>query len=309
LPLSVKPLGASRILLRLEYDLFICHASDDKDGFVRPLVLRLAELGYSVWFDDFSLKPGDSLRVSIDKGLRSSRYCVVVLSRRFFLRQWTEWELNGIVQRQLDAKRSLIIPIWLELSSADVRRISPSLADLVAIRATHDIEAVAHEVANLIGPSMPQLTDNTALLHRLLKFLANFAAPDANDLTLLLLLLRDDKFEPITSADTNSEQPRKTFAVNDSFAGIVVREGKLQFAQLSPLRHGAFDSPLAPYTTIIRSELAVPLFDREGRVMAVLSMESGSVNVFADESRRNTIIEAATVLGPLLEPIVRGFPY
>ena len=61
------------------FDLFICHASEDKDAFVRPLATRLREEHVEVWFDEFTLEMGDSLRESIDRGLATSRFGVVVL--------------------------------------------------------------------------------------------------------------------------------------------------------------------------------------------------------------------------------------
>ena len=70
-----------------EYDCFISHASEDKD-FVEPLAERLRELGLTVWYDKFVLKIGDSLRESIDRGLASSRYGVVVISHAFFTKRW-----------------------------------------------------------------------------------------------------------------------------------------------------------------------------------------------------------------------------
>ncbi len=57
-----------------DWDAFICHASEDKEDFVRPLALKLQESGLKVWYDDFTLKIGDSLRRSIEKGLSSSRF-------------------------------------------------------------------------------------------------------------------------------------------------------------------------------------------------------------------------------------------
>jgi hypothetical protein len=43
------------------WDVFISHASEDKDSFVRPLAEALTESGLQVWFDETALKIGDSL--------------------------------------------------------------------------------------------------------------------------------------------------------------------------------------------------------------------------------------------------------
>lgn len=56
-----------------EYDFFISHASEDKDEIVRDLAEALKENGFDVWYDEFELKVGDSLRKKIDNGLAKSR--------------------------------------------------------------------------------------------------------------------------------------------------------------------------------------------------------------------------------------------
>ena len=56
-----------------EYDVFISHASEDKDDVVRPLAAELAAAGLSVWYDEYELRVGDSLRRKIDKGIAHSR--------------------------------------------------------------------------------------------------------------------------------------------------------------------------------------------------------------------------------------------
>lgn len=67
-----------------KYDVFVSHASEDKEELVKPLVLALQAAGYKVWYDEFTLKVGDSLRRSIDSGLVNSRYGIVVFSKAFF---------------------------------------------------------------------------------------------------------------------------------------------------------------------------------------------------------------------------------
>jgi hypothetical protein len=67
----------------MEWDVFISHASEDKEDFVRLLAERLRTHGLRVWYDDFTLTVGDSLRRSIDRGLARSRYGIVVISPNF----------------------------------------------------------------------------------------------------------------------------------------------------------------------------------------------------------------------------------
>lgn len=68
------------------WDVFISHASEDKELFVKPLAEILCGFGLKVWYDEMELKIGDSLSQSINKGLVNSNYGVVVLSPDFYLK-------------------------------------------------------------------------------------------------------------------------------------------------------------------------------------------------------------------------------
>lgn len=133
------------------YDVFICHASEDKT-FVRPLAKKLKGNHIEVWYDEFSLKIGDSLRRSIDYGITKSRYGIVVLSNNFFNKKWSQWELDGLVQRQNDSEMNIILPIWLNITKNEVLKYSPSLADKVAIIASKNINATVKQLLETIKP-------------------------------------------------------------------------------------------------------------------------------------------------------------
>lgn len=66
------------------YDAFVSHTSEDKASLVRPMARALEKMGFRIWYEEFELKVGDSLRKSIDKGLVNSRYGIVILSKAFF---------------------------------------------------------------------------------------------------------------------------------------------------------------------------------------------------------------------------------
>lgn len=134
------------------YDAFVCHASEDKDAFVRPLAERLREQHIEVWYDEFSLTVGDSLRRSIDLGLGQSRFGIVVLSPHFFSKQWSNWELDGLVARQNSSDPGLILPIWHEVKQADVLAYSSSLADKIAIESSLGLDEVVRRLAAVIRP-------------------------------------------------------------------------------------------------------------------------------------------------------------
>jgi len=53
----------------MRWDVFICHASEDKDDVAVPLARTLEDAGLLVWLDKHEIKLGDSLREKIDEGL------------------------------------------------------------------------------------------------------------------------------------------------------------------------------------------------------------------------------------------------
>ena len=132
------------------FDVFISHTSEDKDAVARPLATALQGAGLSVWYDEFELRIGDSLRRKIDKGLASSRFGVVVFSQAFFGRGWPEYELDGLVTLAVSGDQ-ILLPIWHNISKREVMEYSPSLADRIArSTATHTVEEIAAEIVDVI---------------------------------------------------------------------------------------------------------------------------------------------------------------
>ena len=137
------------------YDVFVSHATEDTDAVVRPLAHALRSAGLRVWFDEFTLHIGDSLRQKIDRGLASSRFGVVVLSHHFFAKGWTNYELDGMVTKTVTGEQ-VLLPIWHNVSKAEVMRYSPTLADKLARNtSTHTVEEIAVEIADLIRGNGP----------------------------------------------------------------------------------------------------------------------------------------------------------
>lgn len=133
-----------------KYDVFISHASEDKDDLVRPLAIALQDEGLNVWYDEFELRIGDSLRQKIDKGLANSRFGIVVLSKSFIKKGWTNYELDGIVTKA-NSGEQVILPIWHDITKQEVLDYSPSMADKVARNtAIYTVEEIAAEIAEVI---------------------------------------------------------------------------------------------------------------------------------------------------------------
>jgi hypothetical protein len=138
-----------------EYDVFISHASEDKEDFVRPLAKELQNRGYRVWYDEISLSWGDNLSSSIDKGISQSKFGIIVLSQNFFKKKWTERELNGFVSKEVNDEK-VILPIWHQVSKKEVLAFSPTLAGKIAIDSSQGIDYIVNKLVDI-------MTQNSAI--------------------------------------------------------------------------------------------------------------------------------------------------
>lgn len=141
----------------MPHDVFICHASEDKNDLVRPLAEALRDANLDVWYDEFSLQVGDSLSEAIDRGLGGSRFGIVVLSQAFFQKRWTKRELRGLVAREMGDDGKIILPVWHGVSYGEVLDFSPPLADIRAAMSSQGVEALARELVRKIRPEASPL--------------------------------------------------------------------------------------------------------------------------------------------------------
>jgi hypothetical protein len=135
----------------MDYDLFISHASEDKE-FVRPLAAELQGAGLRVWLDELELRLGDSLRRTIDGGLARSKYGVVVLSPAFLQKEWPNKELDGLFARESGGEK-VVLPIWHNVSASDIAKLSPLLADRLAVSTSTGLKHVADQVIRAVRAS------------------------------------------------------------------------------------------------------------------------------------------------------------
>lgn len=135
------------------WDVFICHASEDKDAIARPLADALTHAGLKVWYDGFTLTLGDSLRRAIDRGLVGSKYGTVILSPNFFAKEWPQRELDGLAACEIDGEK-VILPIWHKVTREDIVRFSPILADKLGASTDKGLDTVVREILHVVRPGV-----------------------------------------------------------------------------------------------------------------------------------------------------------
>jgi hypothetical protein len=133
---------------------FISHDSRDKDQFVRELAGKLRSMMCPVWYDEYSLKVGDSVRESIDRGLSEAPKCILVLSPNFLSNAgWTKGEFNAAVNKHFSSGGSIVLPIWHAVSLPEVAAYSPLIADIAALKSDMGMNELCRRLFVAINPS------------------------------------------------------------------------------------------------------------------------------------------------------------
>lgn len=134
------------------YDFFICHASEDKDSVVRPLAKLLSDSGFKVWFDEYELSIGDSLREKIENGISLSNFGIIILSNNFFLKKWPIAELNGIFSKYINDSMK-IIPVRHGIEVSDLVAKYPILSDIISGSTKDGLENLVGSILRKFNPS------------------------------------------------------------------------------------------------------------------------------------------------------------
>lgn len=144
-PAQTNKVTPPRATAQQQWDVFLSHASEDKDEFARPLATALKAKGLKVWFDEFTLRVGDSLRRSIDKGLSGARFGIVLISQKFLEKEWPQKELDSLMGRESQGVK-IILPVWHNVNAEYVSKFSPLLADRLASSSSKGLDQVVADL-------------------------------------------------------------------------------------------------------------------------------------------------------------------
>lgn len=94
-------------------DVFISHASEDKDAYVYPLAEAFKALGITYWLDEAEIKWGDSILQKISEGILNSRYVLVLITEPFINKPWPEKELNTALHIEINSGEIVVLPVLI----------------------------------------------------------------------------------------------------------------------------------------------------------------------------------------------------
>lgn len=130
---------------------FISHDSKDKIEIAGPLAMQLQKFMCPVWYDEYSLMVGHSLREQIEKGLKECKKCILILTPNYLSNEgWGKKEFDSVFTRELIENQNVVLPVWHDVSAKDIYEYSPSLADRVALNWSTGVEEVARKLKHAI---------------------------------------------------------------------------------------------------------------------------------------------------------------
>lgn len=131
------------------FDMFLCHAWDDRRDAARQLCDQLKAKGVRVWFSEDDIGPGVPFMRAIDRGLAKSRAGIVLVTPALLKRLPS----GGVADKELSEllARDLLIPIVHETTFDALREVSPLLASRNGYDTADDsMEDIAIEISELV---------------------------------------------------------------------------------------------------------------------------------------------------------------
>jgi len=138
---------------KYKWDIFISHATEDKESVALPLAKELSKYPIKVWIDNQELKIGDSLMGKINDGIEKSHYGVVILSPNFFAKKWTKRELEMLFMKD-EEDDVVILPVWHDVTVKEVKSYNLLLASKLGIPTSKGLDYVAAEIAHRMWPDL-----------------------------------------------------------------------------------------------------------------------------------------------------------
>jgi hypothetical protein len=130
--------------------LYLAHASEDHETLAKPLAHTLMANGIDVWFDEWEVRTGNSLRRKMEEGLANCTHFVVLLTPNSIHKPWVEAEIDAGFVRTVNGKSRFM---GLRINIA-VNNLSPFISTLrcpeVHLDQANEIEEL---IADIYGVS------------------------------------------------------------------------------------------------------------------------------------------------------------
>lgn len=132
------------------FDVFICHASEDKKDIATPVYDELTKINISAFIDHVEIKWGDSLIEKINSALVKSKYVIAILSANSVNKEWPQKELRAVLASEISDGDVKLLTLVKKDDEEVVKTALPLLRDKLYMVYDENPEVVADKVKTLL---------------------------------------------------------------------------------------------------------------------------------------------------------------
>ncbi|MEQ5315804.1 TIR domain-containing anti-phage reverse transcriptase [Providencia vermicola] len=132
------------------FDVFICHASEDKKDIATPVYNELTKINISAFIDNVQIKWGDSLVEKINSALVKSKYVIAILSANSVDKEWPQKELKAVLASEISDNKVKLLTLVKKEDEEIVKAALPLLRDKYYMVYDGNPEKVADNVRELL---------------------------------------------------------------------------------------------------------------------------------------------------------------
>jgi hypothetical protein len=133
----------------MTFDVFISHASEDKEEFVKPLIHDLQDYSINFWLDEFEIGWGNSIIRRLNEGLSSSKYVLILLTDNFLNKNWTKTELESALSAEITTNKLIVLPIMVT-NSETVFSLFPLLRSKLYLNWSEGTQKIASKLSAIL---------------------------------------------------------------------------------------------------------------------------------------------------------------
>lgn len=134
------------------YDVFICHASEDKNRVAIPLYHALEEKGIKTFLDCFAIGWGDSLVGKINTALQKSKFVISIISEASIDKSWPMKEIHTVLSMEIRNTKTKLLPLIVGNERTIIEKL-PLIADKRYISFKNNVDEIVDEMDKLLKNS------------------------------------------------------------------------------------------------------------------------------------------------------------
>jgi RNA-directed DNA polymerase len=135
-----------------DFDVFISHASEDKDEIARPIFEACQKLGLKVFLDEAHIGWGQSFTQKINTALGSARTVLAIVSSTSVAKEWPVIEVNTALSLEVSGQKK-VVPLLV--GKPDLSRL-PLIGGKDSMAWSGDAMAVARRVKAAVSGAAPR---------------------------------------------------------------------------------------------------------------------------------------------------------